>query len=148
MNDEKNPNLQNIINVRGDYSSGKSTFLGLFYIYLLYCYSYGKIKYIPAYFNMENDDILNKIQAGNTYALAVKETFASFVEEVEKIAQGEHTVVCYIIDGLDEQDIWSESSQDSIGRVALDILAETNNSKYIMSFCQNRLARFKILCLQ
>ena len=143
MNDEKNPNLQNIINVRGDYSSGKSTFLGLFYIYLLYCYSYGKIKYIPAYFNMENDDILNKIQAGNTYALAVKETFASFVEEVEKIAQGEHTVVCYIIDGLDEQDIWSESSQDSIGRVALDILAETNNSKYIMSFCQNRLARFK-----
>ena len=143
MHDGKNPNLQNIINVRGDYSSGKSTFLGLFYIYLLYRYSYGKIDYIPAYFNMENDDILNRIQAGSTYALAVKQTFASFVEEVEKIAQGEHTSVCYIIDGLDEQDIWSESSQDSIGRVALDILAETKNSKYIMSFCQNRLARFK-----
>lgn len=143
MHDEKNPNLQNIINVRGDYSSGKSTFLGLFYIYLLYRYSYGKIDYIPAYFNMENDDILNRIQAGSTYALAVKQTFVSFIEEVEKIAQGEHTSVCYIIDGLDEQDIWSESSQDSVGRVALDILAETNNSKYIMSFCQNRLARFK-----
>ena len=143
MHDEKNPNLQNIINVRGDYSSGKSTFLGLLYIYLLYRYSYGKIDYIPAYFNMENDDILNRIQAGNTYAWAVKQTFASFIEEVEKIAQGEHTSVCYIIDGLDEQDIWSESSQDSVGRVALDILAGTNNSKYIMSFCQNRLARFK-----
>lgn len=143
MHDERNPNLQNIINVRGDYSSGKSTFLGLFYIYLLYRYSYGKIDYIPAYFNMENDDILNKIQAGSTYARAVKQTFASFIKEVEIIAQGEHTSVCYIIDGLDEQDIWSESSQDSVGRVALDILAETNNSKYIMSFCQNRLARFK-----
>lgn len=143
MHDGKNSNIQNIINVRGDYSSGKSTFLGLFYIYLLYQYSYGKIDYIPAYFNMENDDILNKIQTGSTYALAVKQTFASFVEEIENIARVEHTSVCYIIDGLDEQDIWSESSQDSIGRVALDILAETYNSKYIMAFCQNRLARFK-----
>lgn len=143
MRDSKNPNMQNIINIRGDYSSGKSTFLGLFYIYLLYRYSYGKIDYIPAYFNMENDDILNRIQAGSTYASAVKQTFAFFVEDIENIARVEHTSVCYIIDGLDEQDIWSESSQDSIGRVALDILAETNNSKYIMSFCQNRLARFK-----
>lgn len=54
-----------------------------------------------------------------------------------------HFWVCYIIDGLDEQDIWSESSQDSVGRVVLDILAETSNSKHIMSFCQNKLARFK-----
>lgn len=143
MCENKNFGMKNIINIRGEYSSGKSTFLGLFYIYLLYRYSYGKIDYIPAYFNMENDDILNKIQAGNTYAMAVKQTFAAFVEEIECIAQIEHAPVCYIIDGLDEQDIWSESSQDSIGRVALDILAETNNSKYIMSFCQNRLAHFK-----
>lgn len=143
MYNNKKANMQNIINIRGDYSSGKSTFLGLFYMYLLYRYSYGKINYIPAYFNMENDDILNKIQAGSTYALAVKQTFDSFVERKENIARIEHTSVCYIIDGLDEQDIWSESSQDSIGRVALDILAETDNSKFIMSFCQNRLARFK-----
>lgn len=143
IHERKKPSIQNIINIRGDYSSGKSTFLGLFYIYLLYRYSYGEIDYIPAYFNMENDDILNRIQTGSTYASAVKYTFASFVEEIGKIAQVEHASVCYIIDGLDEQDIWSESSQDSIGRVALDILAETNNSKYIMSFCQNRLARFK-----
>ena len=143
MNNNENLATQNIINVRGDYSSGKSTFLGLFYIYLLYRYSYGKINFIPAYFNMENVDILSKIQEGSTYSSAVKQTFSSFVQKTEKIARKEHTVVCYIIDGLDEQDIWSESSQDSIGRVALDILAETHNSKYIMSFCQNRLARFK-----
>lgn len=143
MHDKQNFNLKNIINIRGDYSSGKSTFLGLLYIYLLYGYSYGKIDYIPAYFNLENEEILNSIQAGNSYALAVKQAFTSFVEEIESIAQIEHTSVCYIIDGIDEQDIWSESSQDSIGRVVLDILAKTNNSKYIMSFCQNRLARFK-----
>ena len=143
FDDSDSPNMQNIINIRGDYSSGKSTFLGLFYIYLLYCYSYGKIHYIPAYFNMENDDISNKIQDGSTYSSAVKQTFFSFVYRIENIAKVEHVPVCYIIDGLDEQDIWSESSQDSIGRVALDILAGTRNSKYIMSFCQNKLARFK-----
>lgn len=136
-------NIKNIMNIRGDYSSGKSTFLGLLYIFLLYNYSYGYIDYIPAYFNMENDDILNRIQTGSTYASAVKHTFTSFIDKVESIARIEHTSVCYIIDGLDEQDIWSESSQDSVGRVALDILSETNNSRYIMSFCQNRLARFK-----
>lgn len=137
------PYVQNIINIRGDYSSSKSTFLGVLYIYLLYRYSYGEINYIPAYFNMENDDILKKIQDGSTYSVAVKQIFSSFVNSTEKIAEIEHVPVCYIVDGLDEQDIWSESSQDSIGRVALDILAETSNSKYIMSFCQNKLARFK-----
>lgn len=110
---------------------------------MLYRYSYGEINYIPAYFNLENDDILNKIKAGSTYSSAVKQTFSSFVDKIENIAIIEHAPVCYIIDGLDEQDIWSESSQDSIGRVVLDCLSETSNSKYIMSFCQNRLARFK-----
>ena len=143
MLDNDHSYVQNLINIRGDYSSGKSTFLGLFYIYLLYQYNYGKINYIPAYFNIENDDILKRIQDGSTYSSAVKETFSSFVHRIENIARIEHTTVCYIIDGLDEQDIWSESSQASIGRVVLDILAETNNSKYIMAFCQNRLARFK-----
>ena len=134
---------QNILNIRGDYSSGKSTFLGLFYIYLLYQYNYGKINFIPAYFNMENEDILDRIQDGSTYASAVKQTFYAFVNKIEGIARVEREPVCYIIDGLDEQDIWSESSQDSVGRVALDILSETRDSKYIMSFCQNKLACFK-----
>ncbi len=143
MNTHNDSFIENIINVRGDYSSGKSTFLGLLYIYLLYQYCYGRINYIPAYFNIENEEILNSIQAGSTYSLALKNVFFSFVHEIENIAQKEHIRVCYIIDGLDEQDIWSESSQDSIGRVVLDILSETRGSKYIMSFCQNRLARFK-----
>lgn len=138
-----NLNMQNILNIRGDYSSGKSTFLGLFYIYLLYQYNYGKTEFIPAYFNMENDDISNKIKDGSTYASAVKQTFNTFVNKIEEIAKVEQEPVCYIIDGLDEQDIWSESSQDSVGRVTLDILAETRNSKYIISFCQNKLACFK-----
>ncbi len=135
--------LQNMINFRGDYSSGKSTFLGLLYMYMLYQYSCGEINYIPAYFNIENEDILNQVQVVNTYAKAVKEIFSSFVNRIEDIAKKDHVDVCYIIDGLDEQDIWSESSQDSIGRVVLDVMAETKNFKYMMAFCQNNLPQFK-----
>lgn len=112
-------------------------------MYLLYCYSHGKISYIPAYFNMENDEIYNQIQEGKDYSSAVQKIFLSFVDEIEKIAKLEQVPVCYIIDGLDEQDIWSESSRDSVGRVIVDILEEIPNTKYIMSFCQNNLAQFK-----
>ena len=136
-------NMENVLNIRGEYGSGKSTFIGLLYIYLMYRYSCGELNFIPAYFNMENDYISAKIQDGSKYAAAVKKTFYDFVNEVEKISEIEDKPVCYLIDGLDEQDIWSESSEDSVGRVALNILAETRDTKYIMSFSQNKLARFK-----
>lgn len=92
---------------------------------------------------MENDEICNQIQEGKDYSSAVQKIFISFVDGIEKIARLEQVPVCYIIDGLDEQDIWSESSKDSVGRVIVDILEETQNAKYIMSFCQNNLAKFK-----
>ena len=48
---------RNILNVRGGYATGKSTFLGLLYMYLMYKYSVGEIDFIPAYFNLENDEM-------------------------------------------------------------------------------------------
>ena len=104
----------NILNIRGENSSGKSTFLGLLYIYLLYQYSIGLINFIPAYFNLENQEVLKKIQNGGSYHDAAKQIFANFAEKLQDIAMREHQSVCYIIDGLDEQDCWSYSSEDTI----------------------------------
>lgn len=138
---EKNSN--NLLNIRGEYSSGKSTFLGLLYIYLLHEYSIGSVNFIPAYFNLENSKIFDKIQSGITYCNAVEQTFTDFTKEVQRIADKEHQSVCYIIDGLDEQDCWSYSSEDSIGRGLLDILSNYENIYYLMAFSQHRLPRFK-----
>lgn len=138
---EKNSN--NLLNLRGEYSSGKSTFLGLLYIYLLHEYSVGSISFIPAYFNLENKTIFNKIQSGITYCNAVEQIFSDFTKEIQKTADKEHQAVCYIIDGLDEQDCWSYSSEDSIGRGLLDILSKYKNIYYLMAFSQHRLPRFK-----
>ncbi|MBD5134289.1 MAG: metallophosphoesterase [Clostridiales bacterium] len=139
--EEKNSN--NLLNIRGEYSSGKSTFLGLLYIYLLHEYSIGSVSFIPVYFNLENNKIFNKIQSGITYCDAAEQTFTDFANEVQKIADKEHQSVCYIIDGLDEQDCWSYSSEDSIGRGVLDILSHYENVYYLMAFSQHRLPRFK-----
>ena len=134
---------KNILNIRGEYDSGKSTFLGLFFIYLLYKYSIGCIDFIPAYFNLENNEMFIKIKGYSSYYEAAKQTFDNFSNKIQKIANKEHQKICYIIDGIDELDCWSYSTEDSIGRGLLDILSECDDSWYVMSFSQHRLPCFK-----
>ena len=139
-------NQPNILNIRGEYSSGKSTFLGILYIYLLYQYSIGNITFIPAYFNLENKGILKQINGNNDkilYYEAATNSFKKFVSEVQQISDRSHQAVCYLIDGLDEQDVWSYSSEDSVGRGILDILDGAKNAKNIMSYSQHHLPLFK-----
>lgn len=140
----KEKNAYNLLNIRGEYSSSKSTFLGLLYIYLLQEYSIGALNFIPAYYNLENDEVLKKIKSnGISYHDTAKQVFENFTENIQKIAAKEHQSICYIIDGLDEQDCWSYSSEDSIGRGLLDILSKYDSIYYIMAFSQHRLPCFK-----
>ena len=134
---------ENLLNIRGENSSGKSTFLGLLYIFLLYEYSIGKIDFIPAYFNLESKELYDRIKNSGSYYDAVQEVFGDFSKKVQNIADKEHHSVCYIIDGLDEQDCWSYVTEDSVGRCLLNILAKYENSRYVMSFSQQRLPSFK-----
>lgn len=110
---------------------------------MLYQYSVGKIDFIPAYFNLESEEMFNKIKSIGSYYDAVRDVFENFTDKVEKIGQKEHHSICYIIDGLDEQDCWSYTTEDSVGRCLLDVLAKYKNSRYIMSFSQQRLPSFK-----
>ena len=139
----RDTSFRNILNIRGEYDAGKSTFLSLFYIYLLNQYSIGAIDFIPAYYSLENSEMSVHIEEHVSYNRAAKEEFKSFVREIQNISEKEHQRVCYIIDGLDEQDCWSYSSEDSIGRGILDVLAECDNSWYIMAYSQHRLPFFK-----
>lgn len=141
---DKETDSNNLLNIRGEYSSGKSTFLGLLYIFLLHEYSVGSIDFIPAYFNLENNELLDNIHSNSiSYHDAVKQVFSGFASRIQEIADKEHQQICYIIDGLDEQDCWSYSSEDSIGRGLLDIIAKYSNIFYMLAFSQHRLPRFK-----
>lgn len=134
---------KNVLNIRGEHSSSKSMFLGLFYIHLMIEYSTGKIDFIPAYFNLESREIYKTIELGGSYYKAVTDAFNNFVKEVQKKAEKEHQPICYIIDGLDELDCWSLSTEDSVGRGILNILANYDNAWYVMAFSQHNLPRFK-----
>lgn len=139
----KRNHSKNILNLRGEQGSGKSTFLGLLYVYMLYQYSIGEIDFIPAYFALENQEMLSKVQSSTSYFAAVKDSFNDFTKKIQTIANKEHQGVCYIIDRIDEQDLWSLSSEESVGRGLLDILAQYSNSWYVMSYGQYRLPFFK-----
>lgn len=139
----RNQKSKNILNLRGEHGTGKSTFLGILYIYLLNQYSIGKIDFIPAYFALENAEMMDNIKDGSTYYAAVRKSFAKFAENVQYIAQKEHQNVCYIIDRLDEQDCWSLSSEDSVGRGILDVLAKYENAWNVMGYGQHGLPYFK-----
>lgn len=139
----KTPSSKNILNIRGEHSSSKSMFLGLFYLHLMMEYSKGKVDFIPAYFNLESKDINKKIESGVSYFKAVTGVFEQFAAKVQDIAIKEHQPVCYIIDGLDELDCWSLYTEDSVGRGLLDILENYTNAWYIMAFSQHNLPRFK-----
>lgn len=142
----RNHSAPNVLNIRGEHSAGKSMFLTQFYIHLMIEYSKGSFDFIPAYFNMENIDakeIYRKMESGVPYCKAVKEDFETFVGKVQEMAKKEHQPVCYIIDGLDELDCWSYSTEDSVGRELLNILAKYDKVWYVMAFSQHNLPGFK-----
>ena len=134
---------KNALNLRGPHSTGKSSFLGILYIYLLRLYSMGKIDFIPAYFALESKSMLQKVQKSTTYYRAVKEEFREFAENIQSISKREVKKVCYIIDRVDEQDYWSYSSESSVGRGILDILSRCDNAWHIFSYGNYRLPHFK-----
>lgn len=139
----KKPSAKNVLNIRGEHGSGKSMFLGLFYIHLMIEYSEGAFDFIPAYFNMENKEIYKRIEEDGSYYKAVRHAFKEFADKVQEIADKERQPICFLIDGLDELDCWSYSTEDSIGRGLLDILAEHDKAWYLMAFSQHNLPRFK-----
>lgn len=134
---------KNVLNLRGPHSTGKSSFLGILYIYLLRLYSMGKIDFIPAYFALESESMLQKVQKSTTYYQAVKEEFQDFSENIQHISKREGKKVCYIIDRVDEQDYWSYSSESSVGRGILDVLSTCDNAWHIFSYGNYRLPQFK-----
>ena len=143
INDRVGKPNKNVLNLRGPHSTGKSSFLGILYIYLLRLYSMGKIDFIPAYFALESKSMLQKVQKSTTYYQAVKEEFQDFSENIQHISKREGKKVCYIIDRVDEQDYWSYSSESSVGRGILDVLSTCDNAWHIFSYGNYRLPHFK-----
>ncbi len=139
---EKTAN-RNIMNIKGEHGSGKSIFLAYFFGSLLYYYYFGNLGMLPCYFNLNAKETWETTKKGETYYSAVKSIFEKFINRLAEIANKEQQNVCLIIDGLEEQDCWSFSTEDSVGRAILDIISKHENIHYIMSFSQSKVPYLK-----
>ena len=134
---------RNVLNVRGDNGSGKSSFLGYLFFSLLNRYQNGDIPFIPVLYSLHNDEIEQEVLKGRTYRDAAKQSFKPFFSKVIDLAQKEDSNILCIIDGLDEQDCWSYSTEDSVARGLLDVMACYNKVWFVMAFTRHRLPLFK-----
>ena len=143
---------RNILNIRGDSGVGKSTFLGYLFLDLLRRYQAGEISYIPVLYTLHNKEIEKDVSGSfsntsggkkDTYREAVRHSFDHFFKEILELTEKETCKVLILIDGLDEQDCWSYSTEYSAGRALVDIMARQENIWYAMSYTRLDLPLFK-----
>lgn len=78
----------------GKCGTGKSTFLGIEYIYLLEEFKRGKLQYLPVYYNVQKE----KVEATRR-----KKLFSDFCKKAQKLSDNYNVPLLYILDGLDQK---------------------------------------------
>lgn len=87
--------------VRGSPNLGKSLFLNILYMNLLFDFVYGYSKYIPVYINMECCTAKYEQQEGNiSFGVWQRQRLTRILEEGKHLSQSYERPICYIIDGM------------------------------------------------
>lgn len=142
---EKNE-YNHLLNVRGECSVGKSAFLGIQYLYMLYLFSKGKSIYIPFYFNLEyiisSVRIISNCPDYDKVWQKCCDAFDNFIKECLKIEKKSKLPICIFVDGLDRMAFLSEDRKN-IERYICDKLDDEiiNNNKYIIAFNEYKFAK-------
>ena len=117
------------ITVKGKPSRGKSIFLSIEYLYLLAQFKYGKLKYIPVYFNCET-------LSSKDYSEIVSE-FNKFISFASELSKKENLPICFILDGFNQYNHYSEFFEEYVyDQYLSDIIADPNcagGDVYILS---------------
>lgn len=119
---------QNPINLRGKHGSGKSAFLGIFYLFLMNKYCNGEMFYIPAYFNIGNI----RISKDDDPESIILTEFNKFKNNIIKKSEKCSMPCLLLIDGFDEQNCLSD--EESIESKISNCINESLNGKVIYSF--------------
>lgn len=137
------------INVRGVPNTGKSTLLGIQFLYLLGQFIRGNLLYIPVYFNLDYIYLNKNIQKNEDDCFIggsteVKEIFNKTISEfkmwlykVSEMSTSLHMPVCVIVDGFDQKQLFSTNKSYNIERRIhqyLEQFSKKYKSKYILSY--------------
>lgn len=128
------------LSIKGPGGIGKSTFMTVTYLYMLWLFSGGKTRYIPVYFNMET--IISLISKDNKYAQNIDayisycvEHFLNFFKRCCTVRDEHSLPICIFIDGLEKSKSLAPGNDTVEKRIYQIVETELKaNDRYVMSF--------------
>lgn len=120
---------RNILNLKGEHESGKSTFLSTLFIYILYKHTYQSFKYVPLYFNIE------KYRKEGMNSRDIQTVFDEFVLSSKQISKKCNKPICLIVDGLNQYRMFGDNPDlgDYFDEALKDFINADENSIIILS---------------
>lgn len=100
--EEHQGNNRNILNLKGANESGKSTFLSMLFLFLLFKHTFSSFKYIPLYFN------IGPFRMKGLTGRQIQDEFNMFYKKVEILHNKANKPVCLIIDGLNQYQMFGD----------------------------------------
>ena len=129
------------VSIKGRPGTGKSTFMTIMYLHMLWMFSNGKSRYIPFYFSVETittnlpEDILLSHDENN-YILYVVEQFSHYLDSCVKLHKDYHLPLCLFIDGLEKSNSLAPGDNTIEKRIyqLVESKLDKNEDRYVMSF--------------
>lgn len=113
--------------IQGNYRSGKSIFMTLLYLNLLYGFCSGTFKDIPVYINLEH------LENQNT----LKTSVAEILEMCISLARDNNSKVCLMIDGIPQYLYARNSEYEEVKNIVKSRRYESVISKYVYCIDKN-----------
>ena len=138
------------LGIKGCPGLGKSTFMTLTYLQMLYMFSIGKTRYIPFYFNFgygeglkENNDL--EECSLNDYIAGRLTQFSTFFDSCCMLGDKYNLPICLYLDGLEKSKIL-ETSNRTVEKEVYTILTNrwsSSENRYVMCLNTHNSYRFQ-----
>ncbi|MDR2568789.1 MAG: HD domain-containing protein [Oscillospiraceae bacterium] len=123
--------------VKGNPTLGKSTFMGLFYIFILEQFVNGKIDYVPFYYN--NESAIKRSSNDEDVGEAVNR-IAEFFKATNELANRLNIPALYVFDGLTNSTSYKNVVEEFVQNIEQQFKGSNNKDKliYIIDEFSNR----------
>lgn len=136
----ENSTLQSV-SIKGRPGVGKSTFMTLVYLYVLWMFSEGKSRYIPFYFNMETiiaelpEDISSSHNIDKYISHAEKEFF-DYLSNCIKLSEAHHLPLFLFVDGMEKSKALAPGDNTLEKRIyqLIETTLNKKDDRYVMCF--------------